>query len=133
MRDIALQALDAAKTFGAAYADVRVLESRDRHITTKNGKVGQIGSAETTGAGIRVIANGCWGFAASDDLTKTGIERAAKLAVAIARSGSLAKKADVRLAPEDSYQATWISACEIDPFSIPVDEQVSLLLASMQH
>ena len=129
MRDIALFALDAAKTFGAGYADVRVVESRDRQITTKNGKVGQIGAAETIGAGIRVIADGCWGFAATDDLTKPGIERAARLAVAIARSGTLAKKGDVRLAPESRFEVTWVSPCEVDPFSIPVDEQVGLLLS----
>ena len=128
MRDTALLALDAALTFGAAYADVRVGQSRDRAITTKSGKVGQIGAAESTGAGIRVIADGSWGFAATDDLSKEALERAAKLAVAIARSGALAKKADVQLAPERGYQAVWTSPCEIDPFSIPVDEQVALLL-----
>ncbi len=128
MRDIALQALDAAVESGASYADVRVIQTRDRHITTKSGKIGQIGAAESMGAGIRVISQGCWGFAATDDLTKAGIERAARLAVSIARSGVLAKKLDVQLAPEGKYEITWESPCEIDPFTIPVDQQVGLLL-----
>lgn len=128
MRDIALKALDTVLAAGASYADVRVIESRDRHITTKNEKIGQIVAAESLGAGIRVIASGCWGFAATDDLTNEGIDRAARLAVSIARAGTLAKKANVQLAPEQAHQGTWVSHSEIDPFSISVEQQAGLLL-----
>jgi TldD protein len=128
MRDIALQALDTAAGAGADYADVRVVRAEDRHLGTKSGKISQILSAESLGAGIRVVVNGCWGFAATDNLDKDGIERAALLAVSIARSGLLARKTEVRLASEKAYQETWVSACEVDPFSIPIGEQAALLL-----
>jgi predicted Zn-dependent protease len=49
-------------------------------------------------------ADGCWGFAATDDLSKSGVESAAVLAVAIARSSGLAKKQDV--APARVFQNT---------------------------
>ena len=90
---------------GVTYADVRVIESRDRELGTKNGKPGQVSSAESVGIGIRVLADGCWGFAATDDLTHAGIESAAALAVDIARSSALAKKHDVTLAPEDEARS----------------------------
>jgi TldD protein len=128
MRDIALEALDAAVSSGASYADVRVISTRDRHLGTKNGKISQIQAAESFGAGIRVIAGGCWGFAATDDLTKEGLRAAARLAVSIAKSGALAKKADIGLAPESAHEAVWVSPCAIDPFTIPVEQQVTLLL-----
>jgi TldD protein len=129
MKDLALRALDAASRPGVTYADVRAIETRDRDVTTKNGKAGNVSSSESQGIGIRVLASGCWGFAASSDLTKEGIERAASLAIEIARSGVAAKKADVSLAPESGYQATWVSPCAIDPFSIPVDQNLAALLA----
>ena len=129
MRDLALHALDAAKASGVTYADVRVQDIRSRAITTKNGKIGQIGAGESMGLGIRVIAGGCWGFAATDDLTKAGIEKAAGLAIAIARSGALAKKRDVVLAAEDAHQGVWAGECAEDPFAIPVEQQAGLLLA----
>jgi TldD protein len=128
MRDLAGRALDRALRDGVTYADVRVIESRERHLSTKNGKIGHISANESLGVGIRVIAAGCWGFAATDDLTPDGLERAAALAIAIARSGAVAKKADVRLAPEDAYQITWSSPSLLDPFEVSVDEQVGLLL-----
>ncbi len=80
------------------------------------------------GLAIRVLANGCWGFSATDDLTRDGVQAAAALAREIARAGTLAKKHDVVLAPEDKYEATWVSPVRIDPFTIPVDRNVALLL-----
>jgi TldD protein len=129
MKQLALQALDAALQPGVGYADARAVESWERDLSTKNGKPGQVSSAESAGLGIRVLADGCWGFAATDDLSKGGVESAARLAVAIARASALAKKRDVVLAPEDKYEATWVSPCRIDPFTVPVEEQLSLLMS----
>lgn len=129
MRSLAQQALDAAAGRGVTYADVRVVESRQRHVATKNGKASQMSSAESLGVGIRVLAEGCWGFAATDDLTKDGLEAAARLAREIARSGRHTRLEDVQLAPESPYQAEWISPFRTDPFSISVDRNLELLLA----
>ena len=126
MKHLALEALDSAMQSGVTYADVRFVESRERDLSTKNGKPSQVSSSESAGLGIRVLADGCWGFAATDDLSKSGVASAAALAVEIARSSALAKKHDVVLAPEEKHEATWIS--QIDPFSVSVEEQLALLL-----
>ena len=129
MQSAALNALDAAVRRGSAYADVRLEESRARGLSTKNGQVGHIAASESMGLGIRVVADGGWGFAATDDLTADGIEAAAADAVDIARASATTKLADVRLAVEAAHQATWISPCEIDPFGVSVEEQIRLLLS----
>jgi TldD protein len=129
MKQLALEALDSAQRPGVTYADVRLVESRDRELGTKNGKPGQVSSDESVGIGIRVLADGCWGFAATDDLSRPGVESAAALAVEVARSSALAKKHDVTLAPEEKHEATWVSPCQIDPFAVSVEEQLSLLTA----
>jgi TldD protein len=128
MRSTALDALGAVTRRGVSYADVRAIESRARHVSTKNGKPGSVSSSESAGIGIRVLANGCWGFAATDDLTREGIETAAELALEIARAGLYAKKKDVELAPEAPHEAVWASPARIDPFSIPLDRNLALLL-----
>jgi TldD protein len=127
MKQLALQALDLVLQAGVTYADVRVIESRERELSTKNGRPGQVASGESLGMGIRVLAAGCWGFAATDDLTKAGIEAAARLAADISRSSALAKQHDIVLAPEDKYEAVWVSSCRIDPFSVSVEAQLGLL------
>jgi TldD protein len=129
MRDLAERALDAATRNGITYADVRVEEARERHITTKNAKPGTIATYESMGVGIRVISNGCWGFAATDEISPKGLERAANLAIEIARSGTAAKKKDVTLAPEQPYESVWVSPCQVDPFGVPVDENLQYLIS----
>jgi len=128
MKRIAEEALGAAVGRGVSYADVRVVETRSRHLSTKNGKVGSLASAHSMGVGIRALIGGCWGFAATDDLTAGGLAAAAGRAAAIARASARAKKKDVRLAPEGVYEAVWNSPCRIDPFSIPVEQSLELLL-----
>jgi len=128
MKQLALDALDAAMHPGVAYADTRVVEIRDRQVSTKNGKAAHVSSGVSMGLAIRVLAQGCWGFAATDDLTREGIQSAAALALEIARAGTSAKKHDVTLAPEEKHEATWVSPIRVDPFTIPVDRNVALLL-----
>jgi TldD protein len=129
MKQLATRALDAAVRRKVSYADVRFIEIKDRHVSTKNGKAGHVASAESLGLGIRVLDNGCWGFAATDELSPERIEAAANLAVEIAHASAFAKKHDISLAPEDKYEAEWVSPIQIDPFSTTVDQNLSLLLA----
>jgi len=129
VRSLAAEALDCAVRAGVSYADVRVAEGRERLLTTKNGRPGHLSMTESIGLGIRVIVDGAWGFAATDNLTKAGIEATANRAVAIARASALAKIGDVALAPVDKYEATWVSPCAVDPFSVSVEEQIGRLLA----
>ena len=128
MKLIAQQALDRAMRQGVSYADVRVIDHRERHVSTKNGRVGMASSSESLGVGIRVIAGGCWGFAATDDVTPEGLEAAGLLASEIAKASALAKKHDVVLAPENKYEASWMSPCVIDPFSTSIEDNLTLLL-----
>jgi TldD protein len=128
-KDLALSALDVVTRRGVTYADVRAIETRERDIATKNGKIGHVGSSESAGIGIRVLAHGCWGFAATDDLTREGVESAARLALEIAQAGTAAKKRDVALTPEDRFEATWVSPIAIDPFTVPADQNLAVLLA----
>jgi TldD protein len=128
MKDLATQALDLVAGREVAYADVRIVHSRDRQVSTRNGRLGQISTSESLGIAFRILARGCWGFAATDDLTKEGLGKAARLALEIASAGVRARKRDVDLAPEEAYQATWVSPCAIDPFSVTVDRNIAVLL-----
>jgi TldD protein len=129
MKKIALDALGAVARRGVSYADVRVLDTRERQVSTKNGKPGHVSSFESLGLGIRVLAEGCWGFAATDELSREGIETAAALALDIARAGLYARKNAVELAAESPYESVWVSPFRIDPFAISVDQNLAVLLA----
>src|SRR6202030_3823016 len=94
----------------------------------KNGKVGSASVAESFGFGVRVIAGGAWGFAASDDMSRGGVAGPAVRAVAIAQASARVKQHDIRLAPEKAATAEWISPFQIDPFTTSVEQNIELLL-----
>jgi TldD protein len=128
MKEIASWALNTAALRGASYADVRVADDRSRALSTKNGKVGSASVAESHGFGVRVIADGAWGFAASDDLSRAGVEATAARAVEIAKASARVKQHDVRMAAEKAFTAEWTSPFQIDPFTTSVEQNIELLL-----
>src|SRR3981081_2550276 len=81
-------ALNAARSKGATYTDVRIGRYLNQFIITRENKVLNVVDTERYGMGIRVIVNGCWGFSATDRLDKDSIARSAELAVSIARENA---------------------------------------------
>jgi TldD protein len=110
------------------YADARVVAIRNRSLTTKNGRVGHASESESLGIGVRVVADGAWGFAATADLSGSAVKAAAARAVEIARASARVKREDVRLAAEPAAVAEWTTPYEIDPFSTSVEQNIDLLL-----
>ncbi|MBZ5529496.1 MAG: TldD/PmbA family protein, partial [Acidobacteriia bacterium] len=76
------------------------------------------------------VANGAWGFASTDRLTREGVAACAAQAVAIGKASAIAKRVELRLVPEDAYVDSWQSPFRKDPFEIPLETQIALLLAA---
>ena len=55
MKHLAARALDTARSRGATYADVRVIQRRSESIAVKNGAVEALSMNEDQGFGIRHI------------------------------------------------------------------------------
>ncbi|AII51742.1 TldD/PmbA family protein [Hymenobacter sp. APR13] len=124
-------ALNAAKSAGATYADVRIGRYLNQSIFTREKQVQNIASGESYGAGIRVIANGTWGFASTNTVTEAGMAKAAQLAVQIAKANAKVQKDQVKLAPQNGYgEVSWKTPIEKNSFEVPVKEKVELLLAA---
>ncbi len=127
MRDFAAIALNSAKINGATYADIRIIIKDTEDIEVRNGEIATLDESESIGFGVRVIVNGCWGFAASSRMEKEEIEKITKKACAEAAASSMLKKEDIRLSKEEIHQTTWHTPFIIDPFSVPVTEKLDLL------
>jgi len=122
------EALMVAKKFGVSYADVRVIDRTEEEISTKNGSVDGIKSSSSKGFGIRVIADGAWGFSSSFVLTDEEISRVAEEAVDIAKASAKTKIEDVTLSKIEIYQDRVEEQVKIDPFSVPITKKISILL-----
>jgi TldD protein len=127
--DVLARALDAAKKAGATYADARIVRRRTERISTREDHVVSVSSSETYGIGVRVIAQGVWGFASSALVHGPAAEEAARTAVAIARASRPALKHPVVLAPAPVVTGSWRTPMEIDPFEVPLAEKAEYLLS----
>lgn len=111
------------------YGDVRVVEQRAESIKTKNGKVEGVSSANDTGFGVRVVVSGAWGFASSSKLDKKEIERVVKEAIDIANASGKVKGERVFLSKEKPASGKYKTKIDLDPFKVPLNEKISLLLS----
>ncbi|HTE01386.1 MAG TPA: TldD/PmbA family protein [Mucilaginibacter sp.] len=128
-KQLADVALTVAKAKGATYADVRIGRYLNQFVITRENKVLNVANTESFGVGIRVIANGCWGFAASNVVTKEGIAKTAERAVAVAKANAKIGGAPVQLAPQKGYgEVSWKTPMEKNAFEVPIKEKVDLLL-----
>lgn len=128
MEDLTQRALDRARQAGASYADVRVVRRTTEEILVKNGHVEAVEAGESTGFGVRVVVDGAWGFASSRQVDADEMERVAELATRIARASALVQREEVDLAPVEPARGRFEMPCRKDPFEVPLEEKISLLL-----
>jgi TldD protein len=122
-------ALNAAKSKGATYADVRIGRYLNQVVATRETRVENISNSESYGLGVRVIANGSWGFAATNNMDNASIAKAAEAAVAIAKGNSKLMEEPVQLAAQKGYgEVSWKTPIEINAFEVPIADKVDLLL-----
>ena len=91
--DLMAEALNAAKDAGATYADVRIGRYRRQGISTRERQITGVTDGESYGMGIRTIVNGAWGFAATSNMTKEGVAKAAREAARLSRAAPLRAEA----------------------------------------
>jgi TldD protein len=120
------QQIDRLQAQGASYVDARwVPLEESRYLLMWNGNLKENTSDRQSGVGVRVLYKGAWGFAASSDLSNLGalFDRALDNAQAAAQRVTF----PVRLADKEAIQATFTSPCQIDPFSVPLADQIAFL------
>lgn len=125
---LARTVIDHCLSVGVEYADVRVEQIEDENISVSSGTIDPIEQTVSAGIGIRVIKNGAWGFAATDNLSESSLKEKARLAVEIAEASALVNKSKIDLSPVKPASGKYISPHEIDPFDVSLEEKISFLM-----
>src|SRR5688500_7974292 len=126
--EVAEAALKQATASGASYADIRVNRYRRESIATRERQIQNVSRSTSYGLGIRVLVNGAWGFAATNQVDPAAARAAAEHAVAIARANARLATRKVVLANADKVVTTWTSAFKRDPFEVPLDTKIGFLM-----
>ncbi len=128
-RRLADAALNAAKSAGATYCDVRVGRYMRQFVITREANVQNVVNTESLGTGVRVIADGAWGFSATNEMTPEAVAKAAQLAVAIAKANAKTQTAPVQLAPTPGVgEVSWKTPIVKNAMAVPIKDKVDLLL-----
>ncbi len=62
------------------YADIRIQQSTIHRLKIQNSEVQSVLTGSETGAGVRVLKDGSWGFSSTTDISSTGLKRAVERA-----------------------------------------------------
>ena len=133
MLELAKRAVEAARAAGADYADARYVREETESLTVRNQEMEGIDRTSSEGLGVRVLAGGRWGFAATSRLGEAEVEGTAALAVEIARAAARLPGEPVRLVEVEPATAHWHSPMQIDPFHVPLEEKVALLVEATRR
>jgi TldD protein len=131
--EVVQQAVEAARAAGGDYADARWVSEENESLTVKNQEMEGIDRSLSEGVGIRVLVGGFWGFAATARTGQEDVTTTARLAADIARAASRLPREPVRLAEVEPVTAAWETRFQEDPFTVPLEEKVSLLMEASRR
>ena len=112
---------------GVEYADARFVSWEQEFITQDNGIVENIIHHSDSGIGIRVLVNGCWGFAATLLKDEKSLKNAGGEAVSMAQVSAPLSLTHLDWKKQKPHSGSYKSTCSLDPFSVPLSEKIDLL------
>lgn len=121
IRRIAKDGLATAKKKKASYADIRYEIIRDRGLSYTDGVPDPIEESLSAGWAARVLVDGAWGFASSDD-PGLSIQQLVENAVIVAKASMKAIKSPVTLSTVAAETGEYRSVYTTDPFTVPAKE-----------
>jgi len=126
-RALADAALQEATRLGATHADFRLERHLGENLSWRDLRLKNASAATSVGFAVRVVYQGTFGFASGVSLTVDEVLRVAREAVAVAAVAKPLNAEPIELAPEPVHTATWVSAYDIDPFSVPRSDKLDVL------
>lgn len=127
-KELTNHALDTCEVMRVDYADIRVVRRQRENIATKDGVVEALETSESLGFGIRILKNGAWGFAASNNLSMEEIDKIVKQALIIAEASCIVPGRKVVLSQATPIKARYKTPVKIHPFKVSLSGKIDLLL-----
>ena len=129
MRDILAKSVDYGRGLGAEYVEVRAQSLFKTLLTTKDGTVEGAKEGTESGAGVRVLVNGAWGFVSLGKLDSKLLTEAVDEAVRLAKAASLRVKSAVKLAEVKAVEDRVVANSRKSPQDVSMEEKIDVALA----
>jgi len=126
-RSVLTDLVEAASARRAAYADARAVEREQETVSIKDGAVESVARASDRGVGFRVLANGAWGFAATDRIDAVPLRALVDEAFRRAEASAAVRRRPVTLAAVAAQRGEYHTTLRRDPFTVPLAERIAHL------
>jgi TldD protein len=120
--------LARARELKVEHADVRVERIRTADLALHDARLETSHDNDERGIAVRVVHDGTWGFAGGAVIDPAQARDLVDWAVEVAKVSKPVTGERIELAAEPSHgEQTWVSAYEVDPFTIPETDRIALL------
>jgi TldD protein len=110
---------------GITFGDVRYTNTDEQGIFFQNGNLVHLSAERDAQAlGIRVLIDGCWGFAGTSVLKKAEIDKTISKAIKNAKEGALFKTKKVIYKPIKPTVSSYIFTPQENPFTMSDEEKI---------
>ncbi|UCC59042.1 MAG: TldD/PmbA family protein [Candidatus Bathyarchaeum sp.] len=128
MKDELVKTVDHGRNLGAEYVEARAQQLFKTLLTTKDGKVEVAKEGIESGAGVRVLLNGAWGFVSLGKLESKLLAEAVDGAVRLAKAASLRVKKPVKLVETRAMEDRIVAYPKKNPRDVTVEEKIDVAL-----
>jgi TldD protein len=129
LRDMLTKSVEYGRSLGAEYVEVRAQNLFKTLLTTKDGTVEGAKQGTESGAGVRVLVNGAWGFVSLGKLEPKLLNDAVDEAVRLARAASHRLKSPVKLADVKAVEDRVAAKPRKSPRDVSMEEKIDDVLA----
>jgi TldD protein len=126
-RDLVDYAVDYGRQRGATYAEARFERQEPEQFILKNGTLDALYVGADRGIGVRVLAKGGLGFAATNTLTKASVKAVVDDAVRIAKAAK--RTSPITFAGEEAITTNWSVPEATRLADVPVEEKIAAFQA----
>ena len=123
------KSIDYGRNLGAEYVEIRAQNLFKTLLTTKDGTVEGAKEGTESGAGVRVLVKGAWGFVSIGKLEPKLLTEAVIEAVRLARAASLRVKSPVKLAEVKAVEDRVEAKPRKSPRDVSMEKKIDDALA----
>lgn len=121
-------ALNKAQSLGASFADFHLMQTDKESLYVREEMVQGVDAGSSLGCSVRVLVDGAWGFAASEEISEAKVASLVEAAVATAKGQAGWRSQPIEIETLPAHVGKWELPIEVDPFTVSLEEKVEGLL-----
>jgi TldD protein len=133
LKDVLVSVINEITGAGANYAEVRAQKNDSTILEMKDGHMEAVTVASEVGAGVRVLANGAWGFSTTNSLLRQDLVASLRAALKMASTAGKKVREPVKLAEVKAVEDTVTVPVQKDPRNIDISTKIGNLLDINKH